>query len=162
MTCSCSTTDNCFGLSACVLSRSLLSDSLQPYGPLPAWFRCPWDFPGKKTQVGCPCPPPGELPHPGIEPKSLMFLAFADGFFITGATWDTFSLSSESEFLMKKVKKKIHYHLLPAIKMIHTEGTAPRLMSTPNKLFRSSKIFLVSKFCLLLNQRTALVPRAQV
>ena len=105
MTCSCSMTGNCFGLSACVLSRSLLSNSLQPYWPSPAWFHCPWDFPGKKTGVGCPCPSPGELPHPGIKPKSLMFLALAYGFFTTSATSDTFNLISESEFLMKKVKK---------------------------------------------------------
>ena len=29
---------------------------------------CPWDSPGKNTQVGCP--PPGDLPDPGIEPES--------------------------------------------------------------------------------------------
>ena len=29
---------------------------------------CSWDFPGKNTGVGCP--PPGDLPDPGIEPTS--------------------------------------------------------------------------------------------
>ena len=37
---------------------------------------------------GLPCPPPGGLPEPGIEPLSLMPPALADGFFITGATWE--------------------------------------------------------------------------
>ena len=36
-----------------VLSRSVMSDSLHPYGLWPAMFLCPWDFPGKKTGVGC-------------------------------------------------------------------------------------------------------------
>ena len=29
------------------------------------------------------CPPPGDLPSPGIEPTSLMSPAFTGGFFIT-------------------------------------------------------------------------------
>ena len=32
-----------------------------------------------------PCPPPGDLPDPGIEPASP---ALAGGFFITRATWE--------------------------------------------------------------------------
>ena len=35
---------------------------------------------------GLPCPPPGDLPDPGIEPTSLMSPALAGGFFISGAT----------------------------------------------------------------------------
>ena len=30
---------------------------------------------------------PGALPHPGIEPVSLMSLALSGGFFMTSATW---------------------------------------------------------------------------
>ena len=37
---------------------------------------------------GLPCPPPGGLSDPGIEPVSLMSPALASGFFITGATWE--------------------------------------------------------------------------
>ena len=36
---------------------------------------------------GLPCPPPGDLPDPGIEPMSLVSPASAGGFFSTGATW---------------------------------------------------------------------------
>ena len=32
---------------------------------------------------GLPCPPPGDLPHPGIKPVSLLSPALADGFFTT-------------------------------------------------------------------------------
>ena len=35
---------------------------------------------------GLPCPPPGDLPALGIEPRSLMSLALADGFFTPTAT----------------------------------------------------------------------------
>ena len=37
---------------------------------------------------GLPCPPPGDLPDPGIEPMSLMSPALAGGFFITSSTWE--------------------------------------------------------------------------
>ena len=37
---------------------------------------------------GLPCPSPGDLPHLGIEPKSLMSPALAGGFFTTSATWE--------------------------------------------------------------------------
>ena len=33
-----------------------------------------------------PCPPPGDLPNPGIEPVSLMSLGVAGGFFTSSAT----------------------------------------------------------------------------
>ena len=35
-----------------------------------------------------PCPPPGDLPNPGIEPVSLTQPALAGGFFTTSATWE--------------------------------------------------------------------------
>ena len=38
---------------ACVLSCSVLSDSLWPSGLQPTRLLCPWDFPGKNTGVGC-------------------------------------------------------------------------------------------------------------
>ena len=37
---------------------------------------------------GLPCPPPGDLPNPGIEPASLLSPALAGGFFTTSATWE--------------------------------------------------------------------------
>ena len=45
---------------------------------------------------GLPCPPPGDLPNPGIELESLMSSALARGFFFffltTSATWVTLSI----------------------------------------------------------------------
>ena len=37
---------------------------------------------------GLPCPPPRDLPNPGIEPESLMSPALAGRFFTTSATWE--------------------------------------------------------------------------
>ena len=38
---------------SCVLSHSVVSNSLRPYGQYPARLLCPWDSPGKNTGVGC-------------------------------------------------------------------------------------------------------------
>ena len=37
---------------------------------------------------GSPCPPPGDLPDPGIEHASPVSSALAGGFFTTNATWE--------------------------------------------------------------------------
>ena len=37
---------------------------------------------------GLTCPPPGDLPHPGIEPASLMSPALVGGFLTTSTTWE--------------------------------------------------------------------------
>ena len=45
-------------------------------------------IPRKGYWSGLPCPPPGDLPNPGIKPTSLMSPAFAGGFLTTRATWE--------------------------------------------------------------------------
>jgi len=37
---------------------------------------------------GLQCPPPGDLPNPGIEPMSLSTQALAGRFFTTSTTWE--------------------------------------------------------------------------
>ena len=37
---------------------------------------------------GSPCPPPGDLPNPGIKHVSLMSPALAGRFFTTSTTWE--------------------------------------------------------------------------
>ena len=36
----------------------------------PARLLCPWGFSRQEYWSGLPCPPPGELPNPGIKPRS--------------------------------------------------------------------------------------------
>ena len=68
---------------ACVLSRVRL-------------FVTPWTvdhqaplsmgFSRQEYWTGLPCPPPGDLPNPEMEPMSLISLALAGRFFTTSAT----------------------------------------------------------------------------
>ena len=53
-----------------VLSHSVMSDTLQPHGLQPSRFLCPWGFSRQEYWSGLPCPPPGDLPNQGIEPRS--------------------------------------------------------------------------------------------
>ena len=45
---------------------SVVSNCLLSHGLYPTRLLCPWDFPGKNTEVGSS----GDLPDPGIEPAS--------------------------------------------------------------------------------------------
>ena len=58
-----------------VLSRSVMSDSLQPHALEPARLLCPWGFCRQEYWTGLPCPPPGHLPYPRIKPRSLALQA---------------------------------------------------------------------------------------
>ena len=51
-------------------------------------------FSRQEHQSGLPCPPPGDLPYPGIEPVSLMSPTLAGVFFPTSATLGCFFLKS--------------------------------------------------------------------
>ena len=69
----------------CVLSHSVMSDSLELQGlaclaPLSMGFSRQKK---KKNWNGLPFPSPGDLPHPGTEPASPKSPALADGFFTT-------------------------------------------------------------------------------
>ena len=46
-------------------SRSVMSASLWPHE-----LYSPWNSPGQNTGVGKPFPSPGDLPNPGVEPRS--------------------------------------------------------------------------------------------
>ena len=48
---------------------------------------------------GLPCPPPGDLPNPGIEPTSLTCPALAGRFFTTSATWEAPNLIQTSHHI---------------------------------------------------------------
>ena len=53
-----------------VLSQSVVYGSLKPHGLLPARFLCPWGFSRQEHWSGLPFPFPGDLPDPGIQPRS--------------------------------------------------------------------------------------------
>ena len=74
----------------CVLSRSVVSESLQPHRLQPARLLCPWSSPGKNTGVGCPFLLQGIFltQGPGIELTSLRSPALAGEFFTISTTWE--------------------------------------------------------------------------
>ena len=51
--------------------------TLQPHGLYPSRFLCPWGFSRQEYWSGLPCPPPGDLPNPGIKPRSQLFTIWA-------------------------------------------------------------------------------------
>ena len=60
-------------------------------------FATPWTvarqalsmgFSRQEYWSGLPCPPPGDLPDPGIKPASLMSPSLAGEFFTTSTTWE--------------------------------------------------------------------------
>ena len=53
-----------------VLSRSVMSDSLGPHSLQSTRLLWPWGFSRQEYWNGFPRPPPGDLPSPGIEPRS--------------------------------------------------------------------------------------------
>ena len=57
-----------------------MSDSFVTPGTVACRLLCPWDFQCKNYWSGLPCPSPGDLPNPGIEPTSP---ALAIRFFTT-------------------------------------------------------------------------------
>ena len=50
-----------------VLDHSVMSDSLRLPGLQPTRLLCPWGFSRQEYWSGFPCPPPEDLPNPGIE-----------------------------------------------------------------------------------------------
>ena len=68
-------------------------------------FEIPWTvehqaplstgFSRQEYWSGLPCPPPEDLPDPGIVPVSCMFPALTGGFFTTSTTWEGLSVLCE-------------------------------------------------------------------
>ena len=58
---------------------------------------------------GLPCPHPGDLPDPGIEPVSLPSPLMAGGFFTTSATGEAYVSFRISKILY--LVSQIHVHL---------------------------------------------------
>ena len=57
----------CEVISVCLVTQSC--PTLWPHGLQPARLLCPRGFSRQEYWSGLPCPPPGDLPNPGIEPK---------------------------------------------------------------------------------------------
>ena len=85
------------------------------------FFATPWivahqaplsmGFSRQEYWSGLPCPSPGDLPDPGIEPVSLTSPALAGGFFTTRTTWEApYKLSTFVQIILRKREKLKYIH----------------------------------------------------
>ena len=59
-----------YALLCCTVLVAQSCLTLQPHGLQPIRHLCPCGFSRQEYWSGFPCPPPGHLPNPGIEPRS--------------------------------------------------------------------------------------------
>ena len=79
------------------------------------------DSPGKDTRVGLPCPPPGDLPNPGIEPRSPSLRADSLLFEPPGKPF--------LGILQARILEWVCHALLQGI--FPTQGSNPHLITSP-------------------------------
>ena len=97
-----------------------------------------------------PCPPPGDLPNPGIEAVSLMSPELAGGFFTTRATWEVLMVHKNPSIVRCSI---INFHTtkrvtsvaqtvksLPAtwetrVRSLDWEGLLEKEMATHSNIF---------------------------
>ena len=91
----------------------------------PARILCPWRFSRQEYWSGLPCPPPGDLPNPGIEPRSLAL--------------QVDSLSSEIPGKPHYISKFAQIHVHGGAGAIQPSHPLPPLL--PPSIFCSIRIF---------------------
>ena len=79
-----------------VLSRSVVSNSLQPYGLL-GWAPLSMGFSTQEYWSGLAFPSPGDLPNLETEPVSLMSPASAGMFLPIRITWEARSCAQKAD-----------------------------------------------------------------
>ena len=73
---------------ACVLSHFNCVQLFETLWTVACQAPLPLGFSRQEYWSGLPCPPPGDLPDPGIEPASLMSPALVGKFFSNCTTWE--------------------------------------------------------------------------
>ena len=68
------------------------------------WAPLSMKFSRQEYWSGLPCPPPGHLPDPGIEPKSVTLPALAGQLFTMSATWEASCLISGNCFWLLSLR----------------------------------------------------------
>ena len=72
----------------CVLSHSIMSNSLQSHDQCPAKLFFFHGISRLEYWSRLPFPTPGDLPDPGIKLRSLLFPTLAGRIFTTSVTWE--------------------------------------------------------------------------
>ena len=104
---------------------------------------------------GLPCPPPGVVPSPGIEPTSLMSPVLAGEFFTTSASWEaSYDVNPPWVFAFATLKSKclgarnIWWCMLTT-KMHHWFDSIPLIRGCMCFAFRNLESFSENKHSLL-------------
>ena len=79
-----------FTLRSCVLSCSSCIQLFETQWTVAHQAPLSMGFSRQEYWMGLQCPPPGDLPDPGIKPKSLVSPTLAGGFFTISAYWKLF------------------------------------------------------------------------
>ena len=80
------------------------------------------EFSGQEYWSGLPCPPPGDLHNPGIEPSSFLSPALAGGLFTTSAIWE-----AHTHLQWLKLTRLILANIdvnVKLLKLLYNEGTS--------------------------------------
>ena len=72
----------------CVLSHFCCVQLCATIGTVSHQAPLSMGFSRQEYWSGLSCPPPGDLPDPGVEPESLTSPALAGWFFTTSASWE--------------------------------------------------------------------------
>ena len=83
-------------MNAYVLIHSVMSDSVTLWTAARQALLS-MGFSRQEYWNGFSCPPPGDLPDPGIEPTSLVSPALEAGFFTTNTTWEAHRMKNFSQ-----------------------------------------------------------------
>ena len=126
-------------------SLQLCLDSLRPCGLQPTrLLKAPLSmgFSRQEYWSGLPCPLPGDLPSPVIEPPSLRSPALAGGFFTTRATSQLFLLKLEP-IIQNEVsqKEKYQYSILTHIYGIQKDGNDNPVYETAKETLMYRTVF---------------------
>ena len=102
-------------------------------------------FSRQEYQSGLPCPTPGYLPYPGIEPVSLVSPALAGGFFTTRPTWEA-QVQSKYAINISCCHYYLYHHVL---KGWQNQTANPRSASKALSLNRAphGKLMPISQGC---------------
>ena len=92
---------------------------------------------------GLQCPPPGDLPNPGVEPMFLMSPALAGRFFTTSATWHA--------IVQLDGYKKNHPHKIKNTSKSRATESRPYLLVVPQDFSINLHIFFFNCFIILLS-----------
>ena len=94
---------------------------------------------------GLPCPSPGDLPYPGIEPACLWSPALAGGFFTPRATWEASGTEEDKTVLFEASKATGNEHECQH----NVSGQCPVHRQTETNLMM---MMTLATFCLLLQK----------